>query len=380
MRVSGRVLLVVLAAAGLASALSTVLAVQYVRSVGGEQVLVQLAIVNATFWYGWVVLAVPLVVLSRSLRIDRRPRLAVPVHVGVLLLAAVAHVGLQSWAQVVVGWRRVAADRPEALTGFDWTGEFAAIFPLQLTRLIDWELLAGAAIVGIAHAFFYYREAQQGALREAQLETSLVEARLQVLQRQLQPHFLFNTLHAISTLMHRDVTAANRMLVKLSDLLRLTLDSTVRADLRLAEEAEFLEKYLEIEQVRLGDRLYVDFDIAPETLDAVVPALILQPLVENAVRHGIAPHGEPGRVVVTSRRQGDRLVMTVTDTGPGPTDGQIVRLSTGIGVANTRARLEHQFGDDFRFELRRGPEGFTVLVAIPWRVESPAPARPAFVA
>lgn len=368
-------LAVVLAGAGLAASLSTVLAASYLRSVGESANIAALAIVNGTFWYGWVLLAVPLVVLSRRWRLDQNSYLAVPVHIAALLIAAVCHVALQSGAQVVVMWQRYSASRQPVET-FDWTAEFAAIFPLQLTRLIDWELLAAAAIVGIAHAFFYYRETQQGALREAQLETNLVEARLQVLQRQLQPHFLFNTLHAISALMHRDVHAANRMLVKLSDLLRLTLDSSDRSEFRLAEELEFLEKYLQIEQARLGDRLDVVLDIQPDTLDAVVPALVLQPLVENAVKHGIAPHGEPGRVTVTSRRDGARLILTVTDTGPGPSDGQLVELSTGIGVANTRARLEHQFGDDFRFDLRRNDDGFTVLVAIPFRPEAGQPDEP----
>jgi signal transduction histidine kinase len=379
MRISGRILLVVLAAAGLASGLSTVLAMQYVRSMGEQYNLGRLAILNGTFWYGWVLLSVPLVVLSRRLRIDRRPRLAVPIHIGALLLAAAAHVALQVGAQIVVTWRARAAIG-EPVAGFGWAGEWLASYPPTLTRLFDWEMMAGAAIVAIAHAFFYYRESQQRALREAQLETSLVEARLQALQHQLHPHFLFNTLHAISTLMHRDVQAADQMLVRLGDLLRMTLDSMVRPEIRLAEELEFIEKYLHIEQVRFGDRLAVSFDVDPATLDAAVPALILQPLVENAIKHGIAPGGEPGRVTIGSRREGDMLVMTVQDTGPGPSEGQIAVLSRGIGVANTRARLEHQFGHHFRFELRRHEGGFTVLVALPWRPEAAAEARPAHVA
>jgi signal transduction histidine kinase len=380
MRITPRILIVVLAAAGLAAGLSTALAAQYVRSTGEEPPLAKLAILNSTFWYGWVVLSVPLIVLSRRLRLDRSPRFAVPVHVGAVLLAAVVHVGLQTGAQVMVRWRSLADAKAAALPGFDWPREWLASFPRELVRLIDWELMAGAAIVGIAHAFFYYRESQDRAIREAHLETSLVDARLQALRRQLHPHFLFNTLHAVSTLMHRDVNAANRMLVKLSDLLRLTLDSASRPEIPLGEEVAFLEKYLDIEQVRLGDRLDVRFDIDPETLDCLVPTLIMQPLAENAVKHGIVPHGRPGRVTVSSRRKRDMLVITVDDTGPGPSEKQIAVLSSGIGVANTRARLEHQFGHAFRFELRRHPEGFTVLVAVPWRKDTGVQAPSANVA
>jgi sensor histidine kinase YesM len=278
---------------------------------------------------------------------------------------------MQTAAGVTVAAQTIATERPDLAGQFNWTAEWLAAYPLELTRLVDWELMAAAAIVGIAHALFYYRETQKRAIREAQLETSLVEARLQALQHQLHPHFLFNTLHAVSALMHRDVDAADRMLVKLSDLLRLTLDSTTRTEQPLSEEMAFAEKYLEIEQVRLGARLEVVFDVDPDALDVLVPALILQPLVENAVKHGIAPYGRTGRIEITARRDGDMLALTVEDTGSGPSDQQMSVLSTGIGVANTRARLEHQFGSDFRFQLRRHDRGFMVMVAIPWR---PVPA------
>ena len=124
--------------------------------------------------------------------------------------------------------------------------------------------------------------------------------------------------------------------------------------------------------MRLGDRLVMKFDVDPETLDAMVPALILQPLVENAIKHGIAPLGRAGRVMVAARREGEMLVMLVTDTGPGPSERAMVALSTGIGVANTRARLAHQFGARFRFEFQRSDLGFTALVAIPFRQEAEA--------
>ena len=299
-----------------------------------------------------------------------------PVHVAALIAAAGAHLALQTTSQVSVRQLAVETDRSAAEVRYDWLVEWRRFFPLQVTELIDWELVTGAGIIGLIHAALYYRESQQRALREAQLETRLVEAQLQTLQHQLHPHFLFNTLHAISTLMHRDLSAAERMLVQLGDLLRLTLDSATRPEVRLAEEIEFLEKYVQIEQVRLGDRLTTLFDIETDALDAAVPTLILQPLVENAIEHGIAPAGVPGRLTVSARRDHDMLIMTVDDTGSGPSDRAMTALFTGIGLSNTRARLNYQFGVHARFEFTRRAGGFTVLLAIPFRrdVSAAAPA------
>ena len=160
-------------------------------------------------------------------------------------------------------------------------------------------------------------QAQDRALRAAHLETRLAEAQLQALQRQLHPHFLFNTLNGISALMHRDVHAADRMLVRLSDLLRMALDRRSAQEVPLSDDLEFLAKYLEIEQARFGERLSVRYDFDPETLDALVPNLLLQPLVENSVRHAIAALSEGGVIEVTSRRVGDTLELRVRDNGPG---------------------------------------------------------------
>ena len=147
-------------------------------------------------------------------------------------------------------------------------------------------------VLGLSYALHYSRESQARAVKEAQLETRLVEARLRTLQAELQPHFLFNTLHAISSLVHTNPDGADRMISRLSDLLRLTFDRSGAARVSLQEELEFLQKYLEIEQTRFQDRLTVRFDVDPDTLDAEVPRLILQPLVENAIKHGVSP--KPG--------------------------------------------------------------------------------------
>lgn len=379
MGIRSRAALVVLLAVLVASAFSTTLAYQSDRARGGEAPLRQLALLNTSFWFTWGALALPLTLLSHRFRIDRSPRLAVPLHIGALVVAAGIHIAQQTAMQVVVSYDYLRMNKPEVLASFSWTERWARVFPQQLGSLIDWELVAGAGIIGFAHAFFYYQETQQRAIREANLEMRLVEARLQTLQRQLHPHFLFNTLHAITALMHRDVPAAERMLIQLGDLLRMTLEIGKRPDVRLGEELEFLGKYVQIEQVRLAERLTVRFDVDPDVLDAVVPALILQPLVENAVKHGIAPLGRPGEVIVAARHEGDMLIMTVTDSGFGPSEPALAALSTGIGVSNTRARLVHQFGPHFRFEFKRHPGGFTVVVAIPFRQEASA-LPPAHVA
>ena len=367
-----RIALIVLMSATVASAFSATLSYQVESAYqpSREAPVWPAIALNASFWYGWAILSLPLTFLASRFRMDRRPRLAVPIHIVAILVAGFSHVALQASTRALVRLHFLSIEKPDAYAVTTFVSTWKSIFPFQLGSLIDWELITGAAIIGFAHAYFYYTETQQRALREAQLETRLVEAQLQTLQRQLHPHFLFNTLHAISALMHRDVAAADRTLAQLSDLLRISLDSVARPEIQFSDELEFLEKYVQIEQLRLGDRLVIRFDIDPETFDAIVPALILQPLVENAIKHGIAPVGRPGRVTVTARREGDMLLMTVTDTGPGPSERAMVALSTGIGVANTRARLQHQFGARFRFEFQRHDLGFTVVVAIPFRREA----------
>jgi LytS/YehU family sensor histidine kinase len=233
----------------------------------------------------------------------------------------------------------------------------------------DWEMMTYWAIVSLSHAVLYYRESRDRALRASQLETKLVEAQMATLQQQLQPHFLFNTLHAISTLMHRDVEAADRTLMQLSDLLRMTLENVGQQEVTLKTELEFLSKYLAIEQTRFVDRLVVRYHVDPETLDTLLPSLLLQPLVENAIKHGVARKAGPGHVEISARRDHDKLWIEIRDDGAGLSDSALSALQNGIGVSTTRARLQHQFGADFRFEFHRREPGVAVVVALPWRTE-----------
>src|SRR5262249_26701597 len=179
------------------------------------------------------------------------------------------------------------------------------------------------------------------ALDAAHLETRLVEAQLQSLQRQLHPHFLFNTLNTISGLMRTDVNAADVMMDRLGEMLRATRTSSDVQAGALREELELLQKYLGIEQTRFSTRLTVRMHVHPDALDARVPNLLLQPLVENAVRHGIAPHARPGQIFVEAARAGTRLRIQVRDSGEGVSADRLTLLNQGVGLANTRARLQH---------------------------------------
>ncbi len=367
-----RAVLFVLLGALVAAAFSTTLAFVATRISGRPQPLEALSMLNLAFWFGWALLALPLVALVRYWRIDRRPRIAVPIHVTAVVVASSLHIALLTTAQTLVWWISPAM-RYDGMEFPEWGEQWLRTFPLQLAQLLDWELFAGVGVIAVAHAYFYYAESRERGLRQANLETRLMEAQLQTLQRQLHPHFLFNTLNAISTLMHRDVQAADRTLVQLSGLLRVTLDSIARPQILLSEEIDFLDKFVQIEQTRLGDRLSVTFDVDADTLDAQVPALILQPLVENAIKYGVAPHSHAGHVSVTGHREGDMLVLAVTDDGPGPSEPALAALSTGIGLSNTRARLSHQYGARHRFEFKRHQGHFSVVVAFPFRtVAAPA--------
>lgn len=225
------------------------------------------------------------------------------------------------------------------------------------------------AVVTVAHAFAYYGEVRRREVANLQLQTALVNAQLQTLKTQLQPHFLFNTLQAISTLMYRDVKTADRVLTRLSELLRATLDNNGKQEISLREELELLERYLEIEQTRFQERLIVNLKIEPTTLDASVPNLILQPLVENAIRHGIAPRVGGGKIEIESTCHNGTLYLSISDNGTGAslqTDGSLPEER--VGLTNTRARLAHLYGTAHKIEIKSAlGEGLQINLEIPFR-------------
>ena len=231
-------------------------------------------------------------------------------------------------------------------------------------------LLYYALLLGIAHGVLYYGRYRERERAAERLAAGLTEARLQALKMQLQPHFLFNTLNAISALIPAEAKPARRMVARLGDLLRIALEHEETQEVTLREEIAFLEPYLEIEQARLEDRLTVVMEIAPETLDARVPHLMLQPLVENAIRHGIAPRIEPGRVEISATRGADDrfLRLEVRDDGPGVDRDNRARTRKGVGLANIRSRLEQLYDGEHRFELENHPAGGAVVrMALPFR-------------
>lgn len=239
-----------------------------------------------------------------------------------------------------------------------------------LGSVVDDVTGAYVPIVLVAHAVSYYRRFRERELRATQLEGQLAKAHLQRLKSQLQPHFLFNTMHSISALMLTDVNAADRMMCRLSDLLRISLETADTQITTLNRELEFVTCYLEIEKVRFEERMKVIFDIAPETLDAQVPHLLLQPLVDNAVKHGISKLSVGGEIRITVRRQDNELQLQIKDNGPGVRKTGTL-ATNGRGLRITRERLESLYGQKQSLELVSPPEGgVTIRVCIPFRLQS----------
>jgi LytS/YehU family sensor histidine kinase len=211
----------------------------------------------------------------------------------------------------------------------------------------------------------YQRMYREGKVAAARLEASLVEARLSALRGQLQPHFLFNTLNAIAVLTGEDPARAHRMLLRLGDLLRLSIDDNGRHEVSLSQELATLACYLDIQQVRFEERLRVALEVEESVREAAVPAFLLQPLVENAVRHGVDPNVAGGEITVRARSQGDRLTIEVQDNGRGLRP-DAHPAPAGVGLGNTRARLAQLYGDRAGLSLEPTPTGGArVTVTIP---------------
>ena len=262
---------------------------------------------------------------------------------------------------------RGLASVPLNFVVFRWVLERSMPGRNQLLFFVYNEGMLYLLVLGIIHAVQYYERLRQREVEAVRLQARLAEARLQTLKTQLNPHFLFNALNAVSTLMRRDVDAADRVLARLSELLRMTLMDRDAQEVPLRRELELLDPYLEIERTRFSDRLRVLSRVRPETLDALVPHLLLQPLVENAIRHGIAPRAGPGTVEVAVERVDGTIVLTVQDDGVGLTPGA-GGGGTGVGLSNTRDRLRALYGEAHGFTVEPVPAGGTrVTVTIPLR-------------
>jgi LytS/YehU family sensor histidine kinase len=233
------------------------------------------------------------------------------------------------------------------------------------------DLIIASLIVVAVHALLYYQNFRASELAQSSLKTQLAHAQLRALKMQIHPHFLFNTLHSISSLVLEDPPKANSMIARLGDFLRLTLENSNQQLVTLKEETEFLRCYLEIEQVRFGDRLTVAFELEPRTLSAQVPHLILQPVVENAIQHAIAPCAMRGHINIEARQLNSSLRLEVRDNGPGITSNRDLRGAEGVGLTNVRARLNQIYESDFRLELINGNDGgLAVVMEIPFQQDA----------
>lgn len=229
-------------------------------------------------------------------------------------------------------------------------------------------------VLSAAHALGFYRRAQERDVQAVELSANLNRAKLDALRLQLQPHFLFNTLNAISTLVHRDANAADELIGDLSDLLRLSLLTTDH-EVPLARELELLDRYLAIEQARLGNRLRIVRAIEPAATSALVPTFVLQPLAENAIRHGLEPRSATGTITITAKATAQTLSLSVADDGVGLAADQLT-ARRGIGLANTEARLQALHGPGATLELITPPAGgLRVEITLPFRT-TPQPAGP----
>lgn len=229
-----------------------------------------------------------------------------------------------------------------------------------------------------SYAYSYYSRYREGRLRTLQLEAQLSHAQLQALKMQLHPHFLFNTLHSISALLNKDVGAARKMITRLGDFLRLTLENSGSQEVTLQQEMEFLTCYLEIERIRFQNRLITHMDVSPDSLQAKVPNLILQPIVENAIRHGIAPRSTPGRLEIEAKQHNGTLRIQVRDNGPGLPKHRTSQnlIKKGLGLANTETRLERLYGADHLFDLTNDPNGgLVVTLEIPFHTDGTASSQ-----
>ncbi len=306
-------------------------------------------------WMLWLAL-LPLVVhAARRFPVTRRnwrQRIVIHLAIGTAVSCAYALLILAKNVAILALGTGMFTPRP-----------FSLLPSLLFGGLQIYLLLYGASVAAV-HALDSHRRLVDRERSTAQLEADLSKAQLQVLKMQLEPHFLFNALNAISAQVHRDPDAAERMIALLSDFLRMSLTRAARDEVTLAEELSFLGRYLDIQKVRFGDRLTVENDVDPNVLDAPVPSLILQPIVENSIRHGVGSRSAPLALTIRAHRLSNgRLEIVIEDDGPGLPLGEI---QEGVGLSNTRGRLAHLFGNDHAFEImNRAPSGVRVRIEIP---------------
>ncbi len=328
----------------------------YTASVGSPESWAQLLAWNFLISFVWSLLTPPVYVLSRRYTFDRSNwKQVLPLHIAASVILTLLAASLIVWLEPLVTWT------PEAHLSFSAHMLSRAFMDFQRY----WYILL------ITQAIGYYSKYRERELQSSQLEAQLALAQLEVLKIQLEPHFLFNTLNSIAALARNDGPAAENMTLQLADLLRFSLDAMGVHEVPLSRELTVLQKYIEIQQTRFQDRLQVEMDIAPNTLSALVPNMILQPLVENAIRHGIGPRRAPGHIRITTRQVFDELWMEICDDGQGLTRHREGVPPEGVGLRNTRARLQQLYNHDHKLTLEDAPVGGCIVkIHIPFRTYS----------
>jgi signal transduction histidine kinase len=305
-------------------------------------------------FYLWGMLSPLIFLLARRFELRKQFPRNVLIHIGASIVLSGFVISAASPLVWYLGYVNTVRNPTLAIL---WRNNAFSAYYFHQGLTIYWTTLV------VAHALYYYRGIRKQEAQTARLTAQLAQAQLQALKMQIHPHFLFNTLNSIAALLHKDVEAADRMIARLGDFLRLTLKSSDAQLVDFEQELEFLKCYLDIEHIRFQDRLTVELDIDPHALTAMVPNLILQPIVENAVRHGVARQTSSGHITVRARRDGERLIVRVEDNGPGL---NVKSNGSGIGISNTRARLEQFYGSDFSFQIANSAgRGASVSLDVP---------------
>jgi two-component system, LytTR family, sensor kinase len=318
--------------------------------------MVDLLVGLLSYWYVWALLFPFIVWLGRRFPLEEGPTArSLGVHIPALILVPVLHIALYAlFLHAVDG-----DEKPYVQTSI-WLLKSGLFF----------RYLTYAFLLATSYSINYYRHYRERELRTSRLEAKLAEAQLQTLRSQIHPHFLFNTLNAISSLMHKNVEAADEAIARLADLLRATLEVNGAQEVTLRQEVDILNQYIEIEKLRLGERLVVVMDIQEEAFEAMVPNLFLQPIVENAIRYGVASRSGTGKVTVSARCAEKQLEIRVLDDGQGLPEP----FKEGIGIGNTKARLRQLYGTKQSILMTEGsPGGLCVTLQIPLRTDSYEP-------
>ena len=339
-----------------AAGLSLVFATQNTAVLGFRQSFPTKLAAQSLSWAIWLVL-LPLI-FAISARAHRRGlrdwrSLALQIAAGIAIAA------LHGVLLAVARW----------LLGYGGTRPLIVVLRAQVSLNLPSDLLRYWLIAAVYHAIAYAREVRWRDVTQARLAQTLAEARLENLEARLQPHFLFNALNTIAALIRKNPPAAAAMVGQLSELLRAALSAETGRQVTLAAELRLLEQYMAIQRTRFSDRLTFSIHTAPEALGAYVPQMILQPIVENAVRHGIGPREAPGTIEVEATRQGGTLRLVVRDDGVGYGKGSPALRGNGVGLRTTRARLAHLYGERCMFDIRAASPGTIVTIDIPFETD-----------